>query len=72
MSNWFHAFNALFINMIMLGAIVDRAGIPSIHTIMEALAEMLKNKPPKTLELNRRGMDQGLAYALQSFQPHHE
>ncbi len=54
------------INMIMLGALVGKTGIATKDSIMNGLAEIIKAKDASMMELNRKGMDKGVEYALKS------
>jgi 2-oxoglutarate ferredoxin oxidoreductase subunit gamma len=51
-------------NMIMLGAFVARTGISSVDSVMNGLGEIVKGKKASVMELNRKGLDRGAAYAL--------
>ena len=53
------------LNMIMLGAFVARTGISSVDSVMNGLGEILKGKKAGIMELNRKGLDIGAAYALE-------
>ena len=52
------------INMIMLGALVGKTGIATQDSIMNGLAQILKAKNASLMELNQKGMDKGVEYAL--------
>ena len=52
------------LNMIMLGAFVARTGISSVDSVMNGLEEIVKGKKASVMELNRKGLDRGAAYAL--------
>jgi 2-oxoglutarate ferredoxin oxidoreductase subunit gamma len=52
------------LNMIMLGAFVARTGISSVDSVMKGLEEIVKGKKADVMELNRKGLDRGAAYAL--------
>jgi 2-oxoglutarate ferredoxin oxidoreductase subunit gamma len=51
-------------NMIMLGAFVARTRISSVDSVMNGLGEIVKGKKASVMELNRKGLDRGAAYAL--------
>ena len=52
------------INMIMLGALVGKTGITTKDSIMNGLAQIVKAKNASIMELNKKGLDQGVEYAL--------
>ncbi len=52
------------LNMIMLGAFVARTGISSVDSVMNGLREIVKGKKASIMELNRKGLERGAAYAL--------
>ena len=52
------------INMIMLGALVGKTGITTKDSIMNGLAQVVKAKNASIMELNKKGLDQGVEYAL--------
>ena len=52
------------LNMIMLGAFVGKTGISSVDSVMNGLGEIVKGKTASVMELNRKGLDRGAAYAL--------
>jgi 2-oxoglutarate ferredoxin oxidoreductase subunit gamma len=52
------------LNMIMLGAFVAKTGISSVDSVMNGLGEIVKGKKAGVMELNRKGLDRGAAYAL--------
>lgn len=52
------------INMIMLGALVGKTKIATQESIMNGLAQIVKAKNPAMMELNQKGMDKGVEYAL--------
>ena len=52
------------LNMIMLGAFVARTGISSVDSVMNGLGEIVKGKKVSIMELNRKGLERGAAYAL--------
>jgi len=53
------------INMIMLGALAGATKITGIDSLMNALAEVVKGKKAKLMELNRKGLERGAAYILE-------
>ena len=53
------------VNMIMLGALAGAANITGIDSLMNALAEVIKGKKAKLMELNRKGLEMGAAYILE-------
>jgi 2-oxoglutarate ferredoxin oxidoreductase subunit gamma len=53
------------VNMIMLGAFVGATNITGIDSLMNALAEVVKGKKAKLMELNRKGLERGAAYILE-------
>ncbi|MBN1831064.1 MAG: 2-oxoacid:acceptor oxidoreductase family protein [Deltaproteobacteria bacterium] len=52
------------LNMIMLGAFVAKTGISSVDSVMNGLGEIVKGKNARIMELNRKGLERGAAYAL--------
>jgi 2-oxoglutarate ferredoxin oxidoreductase subunit gamma len=52
------------LNMIMLGAFVAKTGISSVDSVMNGLGEIVKGKKASIMELNRKGLERGAAYAL--------
>ncbi|MBW1852049.1 MAG: 2-oxoacid:acceptor oxidoreductase family protein [Deltaproteobacteria bacterium] len=54
------------INMIMLGALVGKTGIITQDSIMNGLAEIVKVKNASLMDLNRKGLDKGVEYALKA------
>ncbi len=52
------------INMIMLGALVGKTEIATQDSIMNGLAQIVKAKNASLMELNQKGMDKGMEYAL--------
>ncbi|MDB9822498.1 2-oxoacid:acceptor oxidoreductase family protein [Deltaproteobacteria bacterium] len=60
--------NERTLNMIMLGAFVEKTGITTQDSIMKGLAEVLKGKKKSIMELNRKGMEKGADYV--SKKPH--
>jgi 2-oxoglutarate ferredoxin oxidoreductase subunit gamma len=53
------------VNMIMLGALAGATNITGIDSLMSALAEVVKGKKAKLMELNRKGLERGAAYILE-------
>ena len=53
------------VNMIMLGALAGATNITGIDSLMNALAEVVKGKKAKMMELNRKGLERGAAYILE-------
>jgi len=53
------------INMIMLGALVQKTGLTTLGSIMDGLGEILKDKKvaAKLMKLNQKGLDLGAEYA---------
>lgn len=51
-------------NMIMLGAFVSKTKITSIDSLMNGLAEVIKTKSKKQVEINRKGLEIGAKYVL--------
>ncbi len=51
------------INMIMLGALVGKTQIATQDSIMNGLAQIVKAKNASLMDLNRKGMEKGVAYA---------
>ncbi len=56
--------NERTINMIMLGALVGKTAITTKESIMNGLAEIVKAKNASLMELNQKGLDKGVEYAL--------
>lgn len=54
------------INMIMLGALVGKTNIATQESLMNGLSQIVKAKNPALMELNQKGMDKGVEYALGS------
>ncbi len=54
------------INMIMLGALVGKTNITTQDSIMNGLSEIVKAKNASMMDLNRKGLDKGVTYALKS------
>ncbi|MBN1277816.1 MAG: 2-oxoacid:acceptor oxidoreductase family protein [Deltaproteobacteria bacterium] len=52
------------INMIMLGAFVTKTGITTLDSIMDGLAEIVKDKKASVMKLNRIGLERGAEYVL--------
>lgn len=52
------------INMIMLGAFVTKTGITTLDSIMDGLAEIVKDKKASVTKLNRIGLERGAEYVL--------
>ena len=53
------------VNMIMLGGLSGATNISDIDSLMNALAEVVKGKKAKLMELNRKGLERGAAYILE-------
>lgn len=53
------------VNMIMLGALAGATNITGTDSLMNALAEVVKGKRTKLMELNRKGLERGAAYILE-------
>jgi 2-oxoglutarate ferredoxin oxidoreductase subunit gamma len=53
------------VNMIMLGALAGATNITGIDSLMNTLAEVVKGKKAKLMELNRKGLERGAAYILE-------
>jgi 2-oxoglutarate ferredoxin oxidoreductase subunit gamma len=53
------------VNMIMLGAFAAATGVTSIDSLMAALAEVVKTKSARQMEINRKGLEMGSQYVLQ-------
>jgi 2-oxoglutarate ferredoxin oxidoreductase subunit gamma len=52
------------LNMIMLGAFLAKTKISSVDSVMNGLGEIVKGKKASVMELNRKGLEKGAAYAL--------
>ena len=52
-------------NMIMLGAFAVWTKIASIDSLMNGLAEIVKTKSKKQMEINRKGLEMGAKYILE-------
>ena len=53
------------VNMIMLGAFAAATSVTSIDSLMGALAEVVKTKSARQMEINRKGLEMGSQYVLQ-------
>jgi 2-oxoglutarate ferredoxin oxidoreductase subunit gamma len=53
------------VNMIMLGGLAGATNITGTDSLMNALAEVVKGKKAKLMELNRKGLERGAAYILE-------
>lgn len=56
--------NEKIVNMIMLGALAGATNITHIDSLMEALAEVVKGKKARLMEINRKGLEMGAAHIL--------
>ncbi len=54
------------INMIMLGALVGKTKIATQDSIMNGLIQIVKAKNAALMDLNRKGMEKGVEYALKT------
>ena len=51
-------------NMIMLGAFAAATKVTSIESLMNGLAEVIKTKNVRQMEINRKGLEMGAKYVL--------
>jgi len=56
------------LNMIMLGALIGKTKITSIKSLMNGLAEVIKKKSAKQMEINRVGLETGVKYVLEGLE----
>jgi 2-oxoglutarate ferredoxin oxidoreductase subunit gamma len=56
--------NEKIVNMIMLGALAGATNITHIDSLMNALAEVVKAKKARLMEINRKGLEMGAAHVL--------
>jgi len=56
--------NEKIVNMIMLGALAGATNITHIDSLMNALAEVVKAKKARLMEINRKGLEMGAAHIL--------
>jgi 2-oxoglutarate ferredoxin oxidoreductase subunit gamma len=56
--------NEKIVNMIMLGALAGATNITRIDSLMNALAEVVKGKKARLMEINRKGLEMGAAHIL--------
>jgi len=52
------------INMIMLGAVSARTKITSVNSLINGLAEVIKIKSAKQMDINKKGLEIGAEYVL--------
>jgi 2-oxoglutarate ferredoxin oxidoreductase subunit gamma len=52
------------VNMIMLGAYIAISQMTTLDSLMNALMEIVKGKKGSVMQLNRKGLDRGVEYAL--------
>ena len=52
------------INMIMLGAVSARTKITSLNSLINGLAEVIKIKSAKQMDINKKGLEIGAEYVL--------
>jgi 2-oxoglutarate ferredoxin oxidoreductase subunit gamma len=58
--------NERAVNMIMMGAFAAKTGVTSIESLMGGMSEVLKSKNAGLVDLNKRGMEKGAEFALNS------